>query len=51
MITLPIILLNPVVGELATPLKALVLTVVVVPAIVYVAMPVANRRLDMWIER
>ncbi len=50
MITLLLIGLEPLVRDLATPLRTLILTALMVPAMVYVAMPLAKSRLKNWLE-
>lgn len=50
MITLLLTGLEPFVSELATPIRTLILTALMVPAMVYVAMPFAKARLKNWLE-
>ncbi len=50
MITLLLTGLEPFVSELATPLRTLILTALMVPAMVYVVMPFAKTRLKNWLE-
>ncbi len=50
MITFLLIVLDPLVGNLATPLRTLILTALMVPALVYVAMPFAKARLKNWLQ-
>ena len=49
MITGLLLVLEPLVGGLAMPLRTLVLTAIMVPAMVYLAMPFATTRLDTWL--
>ncbi len=49
LITLLIALLEPLLGGLALPLRTGVLTAIMVPALVYLAMPYATRRLRGWL--
>ncbi len=49
MITGLLAVLEPVVGSLPTPLRALVLTAVMVPGMFYVAMPFVTARLRYWL--
>ena len=49
MITGLLAVLEPLVGSLPIALRALVLTAIMVPAMVYVAMPFATARLRNWL--
>lgn len=51
MITVLLFILEPMIGELPVALRSLVLTVIMVPALVYVAMPYATNRLNRWLTR
>ncbi|MEM1075517.1 MAG: hypothetical protein AAF665_18375 [Pseudomonadota bacterium] len=51
MITLLLIGLEPFVSNLATPVRTFILTALMVPAMVYVAMPFAKTRLKNWLEQ
>ncbi|MEL6119884.1 MAG: hypothetical protein AAFN44_02050 [Pseudomonadota bacterium] len=50
MITLLLAGLEPLVSDLATPIRTFILTALMVPAMVYVAMPFAKSRLKDWLE-
>ncbi|MGD1868905.1 MAG: hypothetical protein ACFB0F_05210 [Neomegalonema sp.] len=50
LITVLLIGLEPLVSGLATPLRTLLLTALMVPAMVYVAMPFAKARLKNWLQ-
>lgn len=50
MITVLLIGLEPLVSNLVTPLRTLILTALMVPAMVYVAMPFAKARLKNWLK-
>ena len=49
MITGLLAVLEPLVGSLPIALRALVLTAIMVPAMIYVAMPFATARLRHWL--
>ncbi len=49
MITVLLAILEPVVAGLALPLRTLVLSVIMVPALVYLALPAASARLHDWL--
>ena len=49
LITALIAVLEPLLGGLALPLRTAVLTAIMVPALVYVAMPYATQRLRGWL--
>jgi len=49
MITLLLAVLDPLLRDLAMPLRTLVLTGVMVPGLVYLIMPVATARLKPWL--
>ena len=49
MITLLLIGLEPLVSDLATPIRTFILTALMVPAMVYVVMPFAKARLKDWL--
>ena len=49
MITLLLAVLDPVLGTLPMPVRTLVLTLIMVPAMVYVAMPFATARFRAWL--
>ena len=49
LITVLSALLEPLVGNLSLPLRTLLLSVVMVPAMVYLALPFVTRRLDGWL--
>lgn len=51
MITVLLVLLEPVLGGVATPVRTLLVTLIMVPAMVYVAMPFATSRLAGWLGR
>ena len=42
--------IEPLVGDLATPLRTLILSVLMVPTMVYLAMPFATSRLQSWLD-
>ena len=50
LITLLLALLEPLLGALPLPLRTLVLTGIMVPAMVYLAMPFATARLAVWLR-
>lgn len=50
LITVLIALLEPLLGALPLPLRTLVLTGIMVPAMVYVAMPFAMARFAAWLR-
>ena len=50
MVTLLLAVLEPVAGGLAMPLRALLLTAIMVPATVYLAVPVAARIFVKWLH-
>jgi antibiotic biosynthesis monooxygenase (ABM) superfamily enzyme len=43
-------LLRPVIGEWPIPLQALVLTVIIIPAAVWMLIPLVQRLLRVWLE-
>ena len=49
MITGLLAILEPALGELALPLKTLIVTLIMVPAMVYVAMPFAISQFRRWL--
>jgi len=49
MITGLLAVLEPILGSLAMPLRTLVLTAIMVPAMVYVAMPAAKTWFAAWL--
>ena len=49
MITLLLAALDPALGHLALPLKTLIVTLIMVPAMVYFAMPFATSHLKRWL--
>ncbi|WP_420334376.1 hypothetical protein [Roseibium sp.] len=49
MITVLLAVLEPVLSNVAMPLRTLVLSLVMVPALVYGAMPFATARLQAWL--
>lgn len=50
LITTLLAVLEPLLGGLPMPLRTLILTVIMVPAMVYLAMPLANRVAARWME-
>lgn len=50
MITLLLAALGPLIGDVAMPLRTLLLTAIMVPAMVYLAMPFATARLKNWLD-
>lgn len=51
MITSLLAVLEPILGNLAMPLRTLVLTSIMVPAMIYVAMPAATAWLVGWLTK
>ena len=51
MITVLIAVLDPVLGAVPMPLRTLLLTALMVPAMVYVVLPFATARLNGWLTR
>ncbi|MEM8700941.1 MAG: hypothetical protein AAGF82_03880 [Pseudomonadota bacterium] len=51
MITVLLAVLEPVLSDVAMPLRTLVLSVIMVPAMVYGAMPFAAARLSGWLSK
>ena len=49
MITGLLIVLEPILEDLATPLRTLVLTAIMVPAMVYLSMPFVTARFRRWL--
>ena len=49
MITLLLASLDPLLHDLAMPLRTFVLTAIMVPLMVYLALPFATRRLGAWL--
>lgn len=50
MITILLAALEPVLSDVAMPLRTLVLSLIMVPAMVYGAMPFATARLSRWLN-
>ena len=50
LITVLVATLDPVVGALPMPLRTLVLTAIMVPVMVYLAMPAATGRFATWLH-
>ena len=50
MITVLLAVLEPVLSDVAMPLRTLVLSLVMVPALVYGAMPFATARMNGWLN-
>lgn len=50
MITGLLVLLGPIISHLSLPVRTFVLTVIMVPTMVYFAMPLAKSRLDFWLN-
>ncbi|TQV83807.1 hypothetical protein [Denitrobaculum tricleocarpae] len=51
MITLLLAALDPVLNGVAMPLRTLALTLIMVPALVYVALPFATGQLQGWLKQ
>ena len=43
-------LLGPIVGDLALPVRTFLLTAIMVPTMVYLAMPIATEHLKTWLN-
>lgn len=50
MITRLLVLLGPVVGHLALPVRTFLLTAIIVPTMVYLVMPIATSKLKFWLN-
>ena len=49
-LTVLLALLGPIVGDLALPVRTFLLTAIMVPTMVYLAMPFATSKLNVWLN-